>query len=153
MALAPRGRGARRGLSSCAPALRRCNVRRCADAPTAASSDGCRESPGCRSELGRQQREIAAIDAVTLDELRTERNLAKAALAREIGKNEASIRRLLTAPVDPKLRTSSGREEDDQRAWRYGGATRGIRITRSNGDPGDPFSDAFAVVHRKALGR
>lgn len=66
-----------------------------------------RESPEFRAEFERQQREIAAIDAVinTLDELRTERNLTKAELAREIGKNEASIRRLLTAPVNPELRT------------------------------------------------
>ena len=66
-----------------------------------------RESPEFRAEFERQQREIAAIDAVinTLDELRTERNLSKAELAREIGKNEASIRRLLTAPVNPELRT------------------------------------------------
>jgi len=33
------------------------------------------------------------------------RYLTKAELAREIGKNEASIRRLLTAPVNPELRT------------------------------------------------
>jgi DNA-binding XRE family transcriptional regulator len=66
-----------------------------------------RESPEFHAEFERQQREIAAIDAVinTLDELRTERNLTKAQLAREIGKNEASIRRLLTAPVNPELRT------------------------------------------------
>jgi len=66
-----------------------------------------RESPEFRAEFERQQREISAIDAVinTLDELRTERNLTKAQLAREIGKNEASIRRLLTAPVNPELRT------------------------------------------------
>lgn len=66
-----------------------------------------RESPEFRAEFERRQREIAAIDAVitTLDELRTERNLTKAQLAREIGKNEASIRRLLTAPVNPELRT------------------------------------------------
>lgn len=66
-----------------------------------------RESREFRAEFERQQREIAAIDAVinTLDELRTERNLTKAQLAREIGKNEASIRRLLTAPVNPELRT------------------------------------------------
>ena len=66
-----------------------------------------RESPEFRAEFERQQREIATIDAVinTLDELRTERNLSKAELAREIGKNEASIRRLLTAPVNPELRT------------------------------------------------
>lgn len=66
-----------------------------------------RESPEFRVEFERQQREIAVIDAVinTLDELRTERKLTKAQLAREIGKNEASIRRLLTAPVNPELRT------------------------------------------------
>jgi len=66
-----------------------------------------RESPEFRAEFERQQREISAIDAVinTLDELRTERNLTKAQLARQIGKNEASIRRLLTAPVNPELRT------------------------------------------------
>jgi DNA-binding XRE family transcriptional regulator len=66
-----------------------------------------RESAEFRAEFERQQREIAAIDAVinALDELRTERNLTKAQLAREIGKNEASIRRLLTAPVNPELRT------------------------------------------------
>jgi len=66
-----------------------------------------RESPEFRAEFERQQREIAAIDAVinTLDELRTERNLTKAQLARKIGKNEASIRRLLTAPVNPELCT------------------------------------------------
>lgn len=66
-----------------------------------------RESPEFRAEFERQQREIGAIDALinTLDGLRAERNLSKAALAREIGKNEASIRRLLTAPVNPELRT------------------------------------------------
>jgi len=66
-----------------------------------------RESPEFRAEFERQQREVAAIDGVInmLDELRTERNLTKAQLAREIGKNEASIRRLLTAPVNPELRT------------------------------------------------
>jgi DNA-binding XRE family transcriptional regulator len=65
------------------------------------------ESPEFRAEFERQQREIAAIDALinTLDELRAERSLSKATLAREIGKNEASIRRLLTAPVNPELRT------------------------------------------------
>lgn len=66
-----------------------------------------RESSEFRAEFEREQREIAAIDAVinTLDELRAQRNVTKAQLAREIGKNEASIRRLLTAPVNPELRT------------------------------------------------
>lgn len=66
-----------------------------------------RESPELRAEFERQQRESAAIHAVinALDELRVEQRFSKAALAREIGKNEASIRRLLTAPVNPELRT------------------------------------------------
>jgi DNA-binding XRE family transcriptional regulator len=66
-----------------------------------------RDDPEFRAEFERQQREIAVIDAVInkLDELRAEHRLSKAELAREIGKNESSIRRLLTAPVNPELRT------------------------------------------------
>lgn len=97
--------------------MHRCNAKRCADTTLLTVLDTghhdsrlqkrLRESPEFRAEFERQQREIAAIDAVinTLDELRSERNLSKAELAREIGKNEASIRRLLTAPVNPELRT------------------------------------------------
>lgn len=59
------------------------------------------------AEFERQQREIAVIDSIvnTLDALRAESGLTKAGLARELGKNPASIRRLLTAPVNPELRT------------------------------------------------
>jgi DNA-binding XRE family transcriptional regulator len=66
-----------------------------------------RDDPEFRAEFERQQREIAVIDAVInkLDELRIEHRLSKAELAREIGKNESSIRRLLSAPVNPELRT------------------------------------------------
>jgi len=66
-----------------------------------------RDDPEFRVEFERQQREIAVIDAVInkLDELRIEHRLSKAELAREIGKNESSIRRLLSAPVNPELRT------------------------------------------------
>jgi DNA-binding phage protein len=65
------------------------------------------EDPEFRGEYERERREIAVIDAIVnaLDELRAERGLSKAELAREIGKNPASIRRLLTAPGNPELRT------------------------------------------------
>jgi DNA-binding XRE family transcriptional regulator len=66
-----------------------------------------REDGVFREEFERQAREIAQIDAIVskLDALREEHGLTKAELAREIDKNPASIRRLLTAPVNPELRT------------------------------------------------
>ena len=65
------------------------------------------EDPEFAAEFQRQQRELAAVDAIVnaLDSLRSRSGLSKAALAREIGKHPASIRRLLTAPVNPELRT------------------------------------------------
>lgn len=60
-----------------------------------------------REEFEREKREIAAIDSIVnkLEELRAEAGISKAELARRIGKNPASIRRLLTAPANPELRT------------------------------------------------
>ncbi len=60
-----------------------------------------------RAEFERQSREIAQIDAIVnqLDSLREQHGLSKAELARLIDRNPASIRRLLTAPVNPELRT------------------------------------------------
>lgn len=60
-----------------------------------------------REQFERERREIEAIDAIVgaLDGLRDERGLSKAALARQIGKNPASVRRTLTAPGNPELRT------------------------------------------------
>jgi DNA-binding phage protein len=65
------------------------------------------EDPEFRAEFEREKREIETIDAIVnaLDHLRDAHGLSKAQLARDIGKNEASIRRLLTAPVNPELRT------------------------------------------------
>jgi DNA-binding phage protein len=65
------------------------------------------QDPEFRAEYERERREIAVIDAIVnaLDDLRAEHGLSKAELAREIGKNPASIRRLLTAPGNPELRT------------------------------------------------
>jgi DNA-binding XRE family transcriptional regulator len=60
-----------------------------------------------RREFERQQREIAIVDSIIngLEGLREEHGVTKAALARAIGKNEASVRRLLTASGNPELRT------------------------------------------------
>jgi DNA-binding XRE family transcriptional regulator len=65
------------------------------------------EDPEFAAEFERQKRAIQAIDAIvnTLDDLRGEHGMTKSALAEMIGKNPASIRRLLTAPVNPELRT------------------------------------------------
>jgi DNA-binding phage protein len=63
--------------------------------------------PEFRAEFEREQREIAAIDSIvhTLDVLREQQGKTKAALAREIHKNPAAVRRLLTASGNPELRT------------------------------------------------
>ena len=63
--------------------------------------------PAFRAEFERERREIETVDAIVgaLDGLRDERGLSKADLARQIGKNPASVRRTLTAPGNPELRT------------------------------------------------
>jgi len=65
------------------------------------------DDPEFRSEFERASREIRAIDAIVnaLDGLREDHGLSKAELARTIGKNPAAVRRLLTAPANPELRT------------------------------------------------
>jgi DNA-binding phage protein len=65
------------------------------------------KDPEFRAEFERASREVKAIDAIVneLDSLRTTHGMTKAELAREIGKNPASVRRLFTAPANPELRT------------------------------------------------
>jgi DNA-binding phage protein len=65
------------------------------------------KDPEFRAEFERASREIKAIDAIVneLDSLRATHGMTKAELAREIGKNPASVRRLFTAPSNPELRT------------------------------------------------
>lgn len=60
-----------------------------------------------RAEYERARRELAQVNEVMrqLDALRQEAGLSKAELAREIGRNDAAVRRLLTAQVNPELRT------------------------------------------------
>lgn len=63
--------------------------------------------PEFRAAFERHKREIESIDAIVnqLDHLRESSGLSKADLARAIDKNPASVRRLLTAPANPELRT------------------------------------------------
>jgi DNA-binding phage protein len=65
------------------------------------------EDPELRAEYEKATRQIAAIDVIVngLDSLRAQHGVTKAELAREIGKNPASVRRLFTAPANPELRT------------------------------------------------
>jgi len=65
------------------------------------------EDPAFRAAYERQRREIDSVDSIVrmLDALREQHGLSKADLARAIDKNPASVRRLLTAPVNPELRT------------------------------------------------
>jgi transcriptional regulator with XRE-family HTH domain len=55
--------------------------------------------PEARASYERERREIDQIDAVirSLDQLRIEAGISKAELARRIGRNPSSIRRLFTA--------------------------------------------------------
>ena len=63
--------------------------------------------PEFRAAFAREKRELETIDALvnTLDDLREDLGLSKADLARAIGKNPASVRRLLTASGNPELQT------------------------------------------------
>lgn len=65
------------------------------------------KDPEFRAEYERASAEIAQIDAVlqTLDDLREGAGLSKAEIARRIGKNHASVRRMFTAEVNPELKT------------------------------------------------
>jgi DNA-binding phage protein len=64
--------------------------------------------PEFRGEFERARTETRAVDAIVnaLDDLRADHGMTKAELAREIDKNPASIRRLLTLDgANPELRT------------------------------------------------
>jgi DNA-binding phage protein len=65
------------------------------------------EDPDFRAEFERASREVKAIDAIVndLDSIRATSGMTKAELARRIGKNPASVRRLFSAPANPELRT------------------------------------------------
>src|SRR5258706_14207254 len=63
--------------------------------------------PEFEVEYTRSRRRIAQIDAVMqqLDALRVEARLSKAELARRIGKDPATLRRLFSSHVNPTLET------------------------------------------------
>jgi ribosome-binding protein aMBF1 (putative translation factor) len=63
------------------------------------------EDPEFRAEYKRARREIDQVDSVIrqLDELREAAGLSKAELARRIGRDPSSIRRLFTAQANPEL--------------------------------------------------
>jgi len=65
------------------------------------------EDPAFRAEYERTRRELDQVNAImrSLDDLRLSAGLSKADLAREIGRNDAVVRRLFTAEVNPELRT------------------------------------------------
>lgn len=66
-----------------------------------------RDDPEYRAEYERFKRQVEQIDAVVngLDQLRERSGMSKAELARRIGKDPASVRRLFSAEVNPELRT------------------------------------------------
>jgi ribosome-binding protein aMBF1 (putative translation factor) len=66
-----------------------------------------REDPEYRAEYERFRRQVEQIDAVVnaLDELREQAGMSKAELARRVGKDPASVRRLFSAEVNPELKT------------------------------------------------
>jgi ribosome-binding protein aMBF1 (putative translation factor) len=65
------------------------------------------EDPEFRAEYERARSEIAQVDAIMrqLDTLREASGYSKAELARLIGRNPSTVRRLFTAEVNPELKT------------------------------------------------
>jgi len=72
------------------------------------------KDPEFREEYERARREIAQVDDVIrqLDELREHAGLTKAELARHIGRDPSSIRRLFTAKGNPELSLVASIAED-----------------------------------------
>lgn len=65
------------------------------------------QSPEFRAEYEQARAEIAQVDAIMrqLDTLRVASGFSKAELARQIGRNPSTVRRLFTAEVNPELKT------------------------------------------------
>lgn len=65
------------------------------------------ENEEYRAEYARVRDELTQVNAVMeeLDQLRRQHGLSKAELARMSGRNDASVRRLFSAEVNPELRT------------------------------------------------
>ena len=65
------------------------------------------QDPAFKAEYLRARAEIAQVDEVMrqLDSLRESSGVSKAELARLIGRNPSTVRRLFTAEVNPELKT------------------------------------------------
>jgi ribosome-binding protein aMBF1 (putative translation factor) len=65
------------------------------------------EDPEFRDEYERATRAIAQVDDLirTIDELRQDRHMTKAALARAIGREPAVVRRMFTGEANPTVTT------------------------------------------------
>lgn len=72
------------------------------------------DDPKFRAEYGRARGEIDQVDSVIrqLDELRVSVGLSKAELARRVGRDPSSIRRLFTAKSNPELLLVASIAED-----------------------------------------
>lgn len=72
------------------------------------------KNPEFRAEYRRARREIDQVDSVVrqLDALREAAGLSKAELARRIGRDPSSIRRLFTAQANPELLLVASIAED-----------------------------------------
>jgi transcriptional regulator with XRE-family HTH domain len=72
------------------------------------------EDPEFRAEYERARREIEQVDSVIrrLDQLREDARMSKAELARHIGRDPSSIRRLFTASSNPELMLVASIAED-----------------------------------------
>lgn len=72
------------------------------------------DDPEFRTEYERARREIDQVDSVIrqLDQLREAAGLSKAELARHIGRDPSSIRRLFTAESNPELLLVASIAED-----------------------------------------
>lgn len=72
------------------------------------------EDPEFRAEYERARREIDQVDSVIreLNQLREEAGFSKAELARHIGRDPSSIRRLFTSKANPELTLVASIAED-----------------------------------------
>ena len=75
---------------------------------------GRMDDPVFRAEYERARREIAQVDSVIrqLNQLREDAGLTKAQLARQIGRDPSSIRRLFTSTGNPELSLVASIAED-----------------------------------------